>query len=92
MTEDEMSRWHLRINGHEHEQTLGDGEGQGGLACGNLWDCKEELGTTEQLSNNMGTTIFQVESGEEGSLQENSFIILLKRHIIFEYQTQNAVD
>ena len=58
MTEDEMSRWHLRINGYEHEQTLGDGEGQGGLACCNLWDCKEELGTTEQLSNNMGTTIF----------------------------------
>ena len=57
MTEDEMSIWHLRINGHEHEQTLGDGEGQGGLACCYLWDCKEELGTTEQLSNNMGTTI-----------------------------------
>ena len=26
-----MSVWHHRLNGHELEQTLGDGEGQGGL-------------------------------------------------------------
>ena len=29
MTEDEMVGWHHRLNGHEFEQTLGDGEGQG---------------------------------------------------------------
>ena len=29
MTEDEMVGWHRRLNGHEFEQTLGDGEGQG---------------------------------------------------------------
>ena len=28
-------------NGHEFEQTPGDGEGQGGLACCNPWSCKE---------------------------------------------------
>ena len=27
MTEDEMVRWHHRVNGHEFEQTLGNGEG-----------------------------------------------------------------
>ena len=27
-TEDELVGWHDRINGHEFEQTLGDGEGQ----------------------------------------------------------------
>ena len=27
-TEDEMVGWHHRLNGHEFEQTLGDGEGQ----------------------------------------------------------------
>ena len=32
MTEDEMVGWHHQLNGHEFEQTLGDGEGQGGLA------------------------------------------------------------
>ena len=31
MTEDEMIGWHHRLNGHEFEQTLGDGEGPGGL-------------------------------------------------------------
>ena len=30
--EDEMVGWHHRLNGHEAEQTLGDGEGQGSLA------------------------------------------------------------
>ena len=33
MTEDEMVGWYHRLNGHELRQTLGDGEGQGGLAC-----------------------------------------------------------
>ena len=32
MTEDEMDRWHHRLNGHEFEQALGDGEGQGSLS------------------------------------------------------------
>ena len=37
--------WHHGLNGHhEYEQTLGDGEGQGGLVCCNPWGCKE-LGT-----------------------------------------------
>ena len=33
MAEDEMVGWHHQLNGHEFEQTLGDGEGQGSLAC-----------------------------------------------------------
>ena len=41
MTENEMFGWHHRLNGHEFEQTLGDREGQGGLVCYSLWDCKE---------------------------------------------------
>ena len=28
-TEDEIVGWHHRLNGHEFEQTLRDGEGQG---------------------------------------------------------------
>ena len=31
-TEDEMVGWQHRLNAHEFEQTLGDGEGQGSLA------------------------------------------------------------
>ena len=31
MTENEMVGWHHRVSGHEFEQTLGDGEGQGNV-------------------------------------------------------------
>ena len=41
MTEDEMVGWHHRLNGHEFEQTLGVGDGQGSLAGCSLWDHKE---------------------------------------------------
>ena len=40
MTEDEMVGWHHCHNGHEFEQTLGDGEGQGSLACCSPLGCK----------------------------------------------------
>ena len=50
MTEDEMVEWHHQLNGLEFEQTPGDGEGQGSLACYSPWCCKE-LDTTEQLNN-----------------------------------------
>jgi len=41
MTEDEMDVWHYRLNGHEFEQALGVGDGQGSLACCSPWGCKE---------------------------------------------------
>ena len=41
MTEDEMVGWHHQLNEHELEQTLGDGEGQGRLACCSPRDRKE---------------------------------------------------
>ena len=47
-TEDEMVGWHHRLYGHEFEQTLGVGDGQGGLMCWSPWGCKE-LDMTEQL-------------------------------------------
>ena len=40
-TEDEIVGWHHQLNGHEFEQTLGDGEGQGSLACCILCSQKE---------------------------------------------------
>ena len=30
---DELVGWHHRLNGHECEQTLGDGEGHRSLVC-----------------------------------------------------------
>ena len=49
MTEEEMIGWHHQLNGHEFEQTPGDGEGQESLECFSPWDRKES-DTTEQLS------------------------------------------
>ena len=40
-TEVEMVGWHHRLDGHEFEPTLGDSEGQGGLACCSPWGRKE---------------------------------------------------
>ena len=54
MTEDEMVGWHHQLNEHESEQALGDGEGQGRLACCSPWGCKES-DTTERLNNNNNT-------------------------------------
>ena len=37
VAEDEMVGWHHQLDGHEFEQTLGDGEGRGNLACCSPW-------------------------------------------------------
>ena len=50
MTEDEMVGWHHRHDGHESEQALGVGDGQGSLACCSPWGRKES-DTTEELKN-----------------------------------------
>ena len=47
-----MILWHHLFNGHEFEQTLGEGEGQGSLVCCSPWGCCKELDTTEQINNN----------------------------------------
>ena len=46
MTEDEMVGWHHWLDGHEFEQALEVGGGQGNLVCYSAWGYKE-LDTTE---------------------------------------------
>ena len=48
---DRAHRHTRQLSGHELEQTLGNGEGQGRLACSSPWGCKES-DMTEQLNNN----------------------------------------
>ena len=48
-TEDEIAGWHHWLDGRESEWTPGAGDGQGGLACGDSWGCKES-DTTERLN------------------------------------------
>ena len=50
MTEDEMVRWHHRLDGYEFEQAPGaGGDEQGSLAFCSPWDHKE-LDTSEELN------------------------------------------
>ena len=48
--ENEMTGWHHQLNGHEFEQTPGDGDGQGSLDCCRSRGRKES-DTTERLNN-----------------------------------------
>jgi len=52
-TNDEMVGEPHWLSGHEFEQTLGDGEGQGSLVCCSPWGQKES-DMTEQLNDNNG--------------------------------------
>ena len=51
MTEDKRVGWHHRLNRHELEQTLGDGEGQRSLAYYSPWGHRvgHDWGTEQQL-------------------------------------------
>ena len=49
MTEDEMVGWYNQLDGHEFEQVLGAGDGQGSLACCSQWGRKES-NMSEQLT------------------------------------------
>ena len=59
MTEDEMVGWHHRLDGHEFEQTQGDGQGQGSLASHSQWGCKES-DMAGRLNNNSFHDIISV--------------------------------
>ena len=56
-----MVGWHHQLKAHESEQTLGDGEGQGGLCC-SPWGHKvrhslvteQEQSTSTKLERNQG--------------------------------------
>ena len=44
-----MVEWHHQLDGHEFEQAVGIGDGQGNLVCSSPWGCKGSV-TTEQLN------------------------------------------
>ena len=73
VTEDEMVGQHHWLNGHEFEQTLGDGEGQRSLVCSSP-EGHKELDMTEWLN----TTIF-------GIVIILEFSFLLNWHLWSEY-------
>ena len=50
--EDETVGWHHRLNGHEFEQALGDGEGQGSRSAAVLGVAESD--TSESLTSSRG--------------------------------------
>ena len=54
-----MVGWHYQLNGHEFEQALGNGEGQGRLASCSPWDHRE-WDMTEKLNNNRITDALEL--------------------------------
>ena len=56
-----MVEWHHQHNGLEFEQILGDGEGQGSLACCSLRG-RKECDMTEQLNNGNNISEYVVQT------------------------------
>ena len=64
-----MVGWHHRFNGHEFQQTPGDGEGQESLACCSPWG-HQQPDVTEQLYEN--NNIFVAPNTKKDSLDKSS--------------------
>ena len=75
-TEDEMVGWHHWFNGHEFEQTQGDGEGQGSLACYDSWGRKES-----DLTERLNWTVYRGHSscGYVGPLESKLNLVHIRR-------------
>ena len=59
---------HHQLNEHEFQQALGDGEGQGRLACCSPWGCKESDMTVQMNNNvlsNVGNKVWKIQSSED---------------------------
>ena len=79
MTENEMAGWHYWLNGHEFEQALGGGKGQGSLAYCSPWGCKK-LDTTEWLNSNKWPSYFISSPLPFCSVKETSIQTLRRRY------------
>ena len=80
-SEDEMVGWHHWFNGHDFEQTLGDGEGQGSQVCCSPWGRKirDDLGewTTWFVKDLLNEAIIQrplVLYGSDKRMIDNHYI------------------
>ena len=90
MTEDEMVGWHHRLYGHDFEQSPGDSEGRGSLACCSPGGCRG-LATPECLNNNhhLGSVcVSLIQFNSEHLLNISDFLqtmldLLRRRHSTF---------
>ena len=59
-TEDQMVGKHHRVDGHEFEQALGDGDRQGSLACCSQCSCKETHYWATEQQQQIGGRLFLI--------------------------------
>ena len=92
MTEDELLGWHHWLNGHEFEQALGVGDGQGGLVCCSSWGHKE-LDTTEWLNwtERVDDEIMSVMPGQAAWMKAPTWFQQRERATEQTYYMANAV-
>ena len=64
VSEDKRAGQHHSCNEHELEQTLGDGEGQGGLVCCSPWG-HEESNMTEWLNDNNNSSTYKLNKQDD---------------------------
>ena len=90
VSEYEMAGWHHQCNRHELGQTLGNGEGQGGLACCSPWGHKE-LDTTGRLNNK---NISLKDGGKKSSCVQNQCFWLweiILGHFLLSYDRKSFI-
>ena len=79
----------LQLNGHEFEQTLGDGEGHRSLSCCSPWGCKES-NMTQQLNKKPGVSQRQSQGCWEGWRDAMYGILAVNtQEAIMDIATQN---
>ena len=58
--QDEMVGWHHRLDGHESEQTLGVGDGQGSLTCYSPWGHRVSQDWATELTVSLWEKVFSL--------------------------------
>ena len=76
-TEDDVLGWHHRFNGHEFEQTPGNSEEQGSLACCSPWGGKES-DMTEWTAKTKLNSVISLKTWEEISGEEEKGSICVR--------------
>ena len=88
-----MVGWHHQLNGCEFEQTPGDGEEQGSLACCGPWG-HQESDTTERLNNYSleiqaqisSTSLYKAQKGSSQQKKHHAwFLFHLKMFFIYKF-------
>ena len=81
-----MVGWHHRLNGHEFEQTLGDGDGQGSLECCSLWGPMQRVENDLVTEQQYGYHIFFIHSSVVDIQMANKHMKDAQHHQLLEKQ------